>query len=70
MLERYFFFLDAKNASRDVMAESRGGNEDIQLKEVYARLWENGTDYVGAVRLQSCFSSKQLKIKPKKDNVS
>lgn len=35
MLERYCGFLHFNNAKGDVLAESRGGSEDKQLKEAY-----------------------------------
>jgi hypothetical protein len=47
LLERFVFFLNRKGATGDVMAESRGGKEDMRLKESFARLWEKGTDFTG-----------------------
>jgi len=70
LLERYLYFLDAKDALGDAMAESRGGREDRKLKEVYSRLWKEGTHFVRATRFQSRFTSRQLKIKAKSNNIS
>lgn len=70
LLERYLYFLDAKRSAGDAMAESRGGKEDMKLKEVYNRLWHQGTHFVSAPRFQACFTSKQLKIKAKANNIS
>lgn len=33
------------NTYGDVLAESRGGREDMQLKQVYREIYNNGTDY-------------------------
>lgn len=70
LLERFLYFLDGMNAKGDIMAESRGGKEDMRLKEVYARLWKEGSHYVEAARFQSRFTSKELKVKPKATNIS
>jgi len=52
------------------MAESRGGKEDRKLKDSFSRLWKDGTDYLTPERFQSVLSSKQLKVKPKANNIS
>ena len=52
------------------MAESRGGREDKRLKEAFSNLWENGTDYVAPERFQMVLTSRQLKVKPKSNNIS
>ncbi len=70
LLERFFFFLDRLNARGDVIAESRGGKEDRRLKDSFARLWEKGTDFVAPEQFQKVFTSKQLKVKPKANNIS
>jgi len=43
MLERFSGWLNYKNAMGDVMAESRGKEEDLQLKQAYRRVYESGT---------------------------
>jgi len=58
------------NSKGDVMAESRGGKEDMRLKASFARLWENGTDYVVPGEFQEILTSRQLKVKPKTNNIS
>lgn len=70
MLERYVFFLESLGATGDVLAESRGGVEDRKLKDSYTRLFERGTDYVESSRLQTALTSRQLKLKPKRDNIA
>jgi len=70
LLERYLYFLGSKDVRGDVMAESRGGREDRKLKEAYQKLWDEGSHFVGPTRFQSIFTSKQLKIKAKANNIS
>lgn len=70
MLERFTFFLERTNAVGDVMAESRGGKEDMRLKKSFVKLWTDGTEYIEPNRFQAVLTSKQLKVKPKSNNVS
>jgi hypothetical protein len=70
LLERLNFRLNRHGAAGDVMAESRGGKEDRRLKDSFARLWEQGTDYVDPDHFQKSFTSRQLKVKPKSLNIS
>jgi hypothetical protein len=70
LLERYAIFLEQRQAQGDVMAESRGGKEDRKLKDSFSRLWNGGTEYVTPDRFQKVLTSKQLKVKPKANNIS
>ncbi len=70
LMERYYRFLEDIGAVGDVMVEARGGKEDRRLKKSYTRIHENGTNYIAADMFQIVFTSKQLKVKPKKANVS
>jgi hypothetical protein len=70
LLERFIYFLHRNKVQGDVMAESRGGREDRRLKVSFQRLWEEGTDYLTADRIQMYLTSKQLKVKPKANNIS
>lgn len=70
LLERFALFLERMNSRGDVMAESRGGKEDKRLKASFTKLWQNGTEYIAADRFQKVLTSKQLKIKPKSNNIS
>lgn len=70
LLERYVLFLDRINARGDTMAESRGGKEDRRLKDSFHRLWEQGTHFLNADRIQTALTSSQLKIKPKANNIA
>jgi len=70
LLERFTFFLEQHNAIGDVLAESRGGKEDIRLKKSFEKLWKDGTEYIIPDRFQVVFTSKELKVKPKSNNIS
>ena len=47
LLERYIFFLENEGAQGDVMAESRGGKEDMRLKKSFSRLYNEETQFFG-----------------------
>lgn len=70
LLERYRIFLEQRQTEGDLMAESRGGKEDRRLKDSFSRLWKDGTEYVSPDRFQEVLTSKQLKVKPKANNIS
>ena len=70
LLERFIFFLENLDVVGDVMAESRGGKADLRLKDAFERLWEKGDEYIDPERFQARLTSKQLKVKPKSNNIS
>jgi hypothetical protein len=70
LLERYVLFLERKNAYGDMMAESRGGKEDLRLKKSFVGLWDKGTEYIKSNDFHKVLTSKNLKIKPKYANIS
>ncbi|HEV2147104.1 MAG TPA: DUF3800 domain-containing protein [Longimicrobiaceae bacterium] len=70
LLEHFVPFLEDEGAQADAMAESRGKNEDMRLKEEFTRIWMQGTENVSAERFQAVLSSRQLKVKPKAANVA
>lgn len=70
MLERYCGFLNFLNAQGDIMAESRGGKEDMQLKEAYQRVYESGTQFRDPAFFQNTLTSKEIKVKPKSANIA
>lgn len=70
LLERYVQWLDRINNTGDVMAESRGKNENIQLERTFRYLYKNGTDHVPAKLFQKRLTSKELKLRPKTANVT
>lgn len=70
LLERYCGFLHFHNVRGDVLAESRGGQEDMQLKEAYRRAYESGTNIRDASYFQQVLTSKEIKLKPKLANIA
>lgn len=70
IVQRFVGFLNFYNARGDVMAESRGGNEDLQLKSEYTYLYNTGSPYVSSSAFQSALSSKEIKLKKKEQNVA
>jgi hypothetical protein len=70
LLERYCGFLNRFNAQGDVMAESRGGAEDSQLKAAYQNLYRSGTRFHDVAFFQRVLTSKEVKLKPKSANIA
>ncbi|MGC9455311.1 MAG: DUF3800 domain-containing protein [Phycisphaerae bacterium] len=69
MLDRYSGWLHFKSAHGDVMAESRGKEEDLQLKAAYRTVYESGTLMFGHKHHQRALTSKEIKIRPKIANI-
>lgn len=65
LLERYTDFLGRNSSSGDVMAESRGKQEDRLLQGEYTRFHTFGTSFRSSNFVQSTLTSKNIKIKPK-----
>ena len=53
----------------DIIAESRGGREDRTTKETY-RLMYDGKGYNKLVDVDMFYSSKEIKLRKKKDNIA
>ena len=70
MLERFVPFLESRHARGDVMAESRGSKEDMRLKKSFEELILQGSEYVTPQRFLSALTSRQLKVKPKSNNIA
>ena len=70
LLERYKGYLFTQHAKGDVLAEGRGGKEDLALKRVYREVWEDGTFYISAQEFQKVLTSKELKVKYKYHNIA
>lgn len=71
LLQRYAGYLNHINRVGDVMAEARGGTEDLLLQESYRRVYGQGIwGVTSASSFQSALSSRQLKLREKKINVS
>jgi hypothetical protein len=70
LMERFVFFLDGVDARGDAMAESRGGKEDTRLKASFENLITGGSEYLPGDRFLARLTSKQLKVKPKHNNIA
>lgn len=70
LIERYVLFLKRINWLGDLMAESRGGKEDRRLKDSFSRLYKYGTEYISPELLHERLTSRELKVKPKINNIS
>ncbi|MFH0796420.1 MAG: DUF3800 domain-containing protein [Candidatus Omnitrophota bacterium] len=70
ILDRYSGWLNYKNAVGDVMAESRGRKEDLQLKQAYLRVYESGTLLSDMERHQRALTSKEIKLQLKVANIA
>jgi len=70
LLERYVLLLKESGMAGDVMAESRGGKEDMRLKKSYERVIREGTEYMNSQMFEKCLTSRQLKVKQKSNNIA
>jgi hypothetical protein len=70
LIERYVRWLKAQRLQGDVMAESRGGNEDRRLKASFERIYDEGSDWIKPDTIHACLTSRQLKVKPKANNIA
>ena len=70
LLERYVQLLRKMNQVGDVLVESRGKKENMQLERAYRHIYDNGSDFVLTKVFQERLTSGQLKIKPKSENVA
>lgn len=71
LLQRFAGYLNHINRIGDVMAETRGDKEDLLLQESYTRVYEHGLwGITSAGYFQSALSSRQIKLRNKKANIS
>jgi len=70
LLERYSLMLHEFSGRGDVMAESRGGREDMRLKKSYTRIYNEGSGQIESQRLRETITSHELKVKQKSKNIS
>ena len=70
LVERYALWLKKRQEVGDIMAESRGGKEDRRLKDSFERVYEKGSDFIDAVVFTHVLTSRQLKVKPKSNNIA
>jgi hypothetical protein len=73
LIERFVLWLQKKGDETfvgDVLAEGRGGKEDLRLKASFERVCDNGSDFVSKQAINQRLTSKQLKIKQKVNNIA
>lgn len=70
LIERYVQCLERHHAIGDVLAEARSTNADTKLKASFEKLHREGTEFVIPSRIQARLTSKQLKVKPKVQNIA
>jgi hypothetical protein len=70
LFERYHLRLKEIGQIGDMMFESRGGKEDMRLKESYRGIFEKGTEYIKPNDIDDTLTSRELKIKPKSANIA
>lgn len=66
-MERYYMFLQDRNAKGDVMIESRNSKQDEPVKDLYRSIFVRGTDRINNFRNR--ITSTELKVKPKYMNI-
>lgn len=74
LMQRYQYWM--QDASRqnghitgDILAEARGGREDRTTKETYRLIYE-GKGYNRLIDAAKYYSTKEIKLKKKKDNIA
>jgi hypothetical protein len=70
LLERYCFELRDRSGVGDVMAEARGGREDRALKEAFRNLCVGGSLQVDGTFLRRHLTSREIKLRQKRDNIA
>lgn len=71
LMQQYQYWLQRfkKPVFGDILAESRGGREDKTTKEAYKYVYE-GRGYTKLKNTEQFLSSKEIKLKRKKDNIA
>jgi hypothetical protein len=69
-IERYYFFLRQNHATGDVMAEAMSAHKDRALQARYRYLLTKGFYQHKPADLARRFTSVELKVKPKSDDIS
>jgi hypothetical protein len=59
-----------ENALGDVLAEARGGKEDMRLKTSFERVYGEGSEWVSPDLIPTRLTSRQLKAKTKVNNIA
>ncbi|HEX6901725.1 MAG TPA: DUF3800 domain-containing protein [Thermoanaerobaculia bacterium] len=70
LVERYTLWLNRRDSSGDIFAESRGRRDDFQLKKAFRYIYNRGTDYMPREDIQRALVSEDLKVFRKKENLA
>jgi hypothetical protein len=70
LIERYVLWLQTSGRQGDIMAESRGGKEDMRLKNSFERVYNQGSEFIEPEKFAFYLTSKQLKVKAKSNNIA
>ncbi len=70
LTEIYGQWLRTAGGQGDVLAESRSGTADRELKKAFRELMEAGGPSVSVEELQSRITSKEIKLRPKEANIT
>jgi hypothetical protein len=70
LLERYVHYLDKHQIRGDVMAEARGGKENMRIKNFFRQICENGSQDITFDKIIATLTSKEIKIKLKSNNIT
>ncbi len=69
LMQRYLYWLQAADFKGDILAESRGGGEDIVTKRTYNDIYL-GKGFISLENASRYLTSSQIKLKKKSDNIA
>ena len=69
LLKRYVLFLQNCDGAGDVIAEGRNGTDDKLVKSVYRNFYDRGHELVKPQDVQKRLTTKEMKIKTKRDRI-
>jgi|SRR3954453_11524696 len=70
LLERYAGWLELEGSAGDVMAESRGGREDEELRAAFDITLQKGTRFHSPEQFQAVLTSVDIKLKKKEHAIA
>lgn len=69
LIERYAMMMNRQGMRGDVYGESRGRNEDKQLKDAFRQIYHHGTEWLSRDDIQRGIKVGDIKLKKKSDNI-
>jgi len=70
LLERYAGWLSIEKSVGDIMAESRGGREDQDLRTAFESTLQKGTRFHTPEQFQTVLTSREIKLKKKEHAIA